>query len=247
MSLAGLVILTRHGDRKGFYQSPTTYSAVQTNLTVLGYLEEYQNGVDLRNMYLTSTTDAIQAINATQAETKQLNVMADAGGEGGVIIESANALLQGLYPPYNDSITLANGTTVTWPTGRAQLIPIETIEPDQNIWMEGWTSCDAWTNYLADWYKSDAFKQQATKADAFYQDIAPILGSGRPLTLENGYNIFDFLNVEYIHNATLSPQIAPQPGSLNPQLRPSLTRSDAAKASDDLWIADAGEGFAALS
>lgn len=209
MSLAGLVILTRHGDRKGFYQSPTTYSAVQTNLTVLGYLQEYQNGADLRNMYLTSTTDAIQGINATQAETKQLNVMADAGGEGGVIIESANALLQGLYPPFNDSLTLANGTTVTWPTGRAQLIPIETIEPDQNVWMEGWTSCDAWTNYLADWYKSDGFKQQATKADAFYQDISPILGSGRPLTLENGYNVFDFLNVEYIHNATLSPQIAP--------------------------------------
>lgn len=76
MSLAGLVILTRHGDRKGFYQSPTTYSAKQTNLTVLGYLQEYQNGVDLRNLYLTSTTDAIQGINATQAETKQLNVMA---------------------------------------------------------------------------------------------------------------------------------------------------------------------------
>lgn len=126
-----------------------------------------------------------------------------------MIIESANALLQGLYPPYNDSITLANGTTVSWDAGRAQLIPIETIEPDQSIWMEGWTDCDAWTENLNDWYTSADFKEQATKANAFYSDISSILGPDRPATLENGYNIFDFLNVEYIHNATLSPEIAP--------------------------------------
>ncbi|CAO1630463.1 unnamed protein product [Sympodiomycopsis kandeliae] len=209
MSLAGIVVFTRHGDRKGFYQNPKTYSAVQTNLTVLGYLQEYQNGVDLRNLYLTNNADSIQGIDPTQAETKQLNVLADGGGEGGVIIESANALLQGLYPPYNDTLTLANGTTVSWDSGRAQLIPIETVEPDQDVWMEGWTECNAWTNYLSSWYESNDFKDQATKADAFYKDIEPILGSGRPLTLENGYNIFDFMNVEYIHNSTLSPQIAP--------------------------------------
>lgn len=192
----------------GFYQSPQTYTASKTNLTVLGYLQEYQNGVDLRSAYLTNASDSISGINATQAELSQVNVLADAGGEGGVIVESANALLQGLFPPYNDSITLANGTTVTWPSGRAQLIPIETIEPDQAVWMEGWTSCNAWTDYLADFYASADFKSKAVDADAFYQNLSSVLGN-RPLTLENAYNIYDYMNVNYIHNATLRPAIEP--------------------------------------
>lgn len=207
-AITGIVLLTRHGDRKGFYQNPKTYSAVSTNLTVLGFLQEYQNGLDLRNYYLTNETGGIQGINSTQAETKQLNVMADAGGEGGVIIESANSLLQGLYPPYNNSITLANGSTVSWGLTRAQPIPIETIEPDQSVWMEGWTDCNAWTDYLNQWYQSADFKKQAAVADGFYQSISGVLGN-RPLTLENGYNIFDYMNVESIHNATISPQLLP--------------------------------------
>ncbi|PWN30388.1 phosphoglycerate mutase-like protein, partial [Jaminaea rosea] len=202
----GIVVLTRHGDRQGFYQNPKTYSAIQTNLTVAGYVQEYNNGVDLRNLYLVNATDSIQGINATQSETTQLNVMADAGGEGGVIIESANALLQGLYPPYNDTITLADGSTVSW--DRAQLIPIETIEPDQDVWMEGWTDCDAWSDYLQDWYDSADFKAKAAIANPFYQSISNILGN-RPLKLENAWNIFDYLNVQSIHNATLAPQILP--------------------------------------
>lgn len=32
----GVVLLIRHGDRQGFYQSDTTYTATATNLTALG-------------------------------------------------------------------------------------------------------------------------------------------------------------------------------------------------------------------
>lgn len=93
MSLAGVLVLARHGDRQGFYQSPTTYTAQQTNLTVLGYLQEYQNGLDLRARYLDNA--AIQGIDATKAEDTQVKVMADAGGEGSTIVDSAYALMQG--------------------------------------------------------------------------------------------------------------------------------------------------------
>lgn len=88
--------MTRHGDRQGFYQSPTTYTAKSTNLTVLGYAQEYKNGQDLRTLYLNGS-NAIQGINATRAEGSQMRVMADAGGEGSVIVDSTNALLQGTY------------------------------------------------------------------------------------------------------------------------------------------------------
>lgn len=107
MSVKGIVLITRHGDRMGFYQSPTTYTASNTNLTVLGYRQEYQNGQDLRALYFdpsvgtpnvpAGSTTAIEGINATKALDNQLRVMADAAGEGTVIVDSTSALLQGVY------------------------------------------------------------------------------------------------------------------------------------------------------
>lgn len=32
----GVVVIARHGDRAGFYQSPTTYTATATAVTPLG-------------------------------------------------------------------------------------------------------------------------------------------------------------------------------------------------------------------
>lgn len=34
--LLGVVLLVRHGDRQGFYQDPTTYTATDTQITPLG-------------------------------------------------------------------------------------------------------------------------------------------------------------------------------------------------------------------
>jgi hypothetical protein len=207
MSVAGILLITRHGDRMGFYQSPTTYSAVQTNLTVLGYSQEYANGQDIRNVYLNATSPlAIQGINVTQAESVQSRVMADAGGEGTVIVDSSNALLQGLYPPFDDAITLANGTQVVW--SRAQSVYVETIESDQQVWLEGWTGCGAWTDRLNAWYNSDEFKSQAAIANPFFESLQSVLGEARPATLQNAWNLFDYLNVESIHNSTVANQLS---------------------------------------
>ena len=52
----------------------------------------------------------------------QIAARADAGGEGGVIYDSAVSFMQGLYPnttAYNT--TLANGTTVVGPLGGYQV------------------------------------------------------------------------------------------------------------------------------
>ncbi|GJJ75448.1 hypothetical protein EMPS_07806 [Entomortierella parvispora] len=206
MSVAGVIVLTRHGDRQGFYQSPTNYNAVATNLTILGYLEEYQNGQDIRNLYL-SGANAIPGLDPNTYYWNELNAMADAGGEGTVIIDSANAFLQGLYPPYNETLTLANGTVISW--DRAQSVELETIEINQEIWLEGYAGCSGWTNRLNAWYNSAEFAAQAKIANPFFESLSSILGN-RPATLQNAWNLFDFLNVESIHNATLSPLISAQ-------------------------------------
>jgi hypothetical protein len=207
MSLAGVVLLTRHGDRQGFYQSPTTYTASDTALTVLGNAQEYQNGQDLRNRYFTN--NAITGLNTTIADYNQIQVMADAGGEGTVIVNSAQALMQGLYPPTNDTITLANGTQVTW--SNAQLIQIDTLaDGDTNeYWVEGYDECNKWQTRLNTWYNSTEFKAQAKIANPFYQSMSAVLGD-RPYTLQNAWNLFDYLNVESIHNETIAAQVSPQ-------------------------------------
>ncbi|CCF53247.1 hypothetical protein NDA11_007283 [Ustilago hordei] len=205
--VTGIVVLIRHGDREGFYQSPTTYAASQTNLTVLGYLEELNSGAQLRSRYIDPASPfIIQGVSTTAVENVQVEVQADAGGEGGVIVESANAFMQGLYPAFNDTVTLANGTIVSW-ANRAQLIPIETIEPDQSFVMEPWTSCNKFDDYTEKLYNDADFKRQSAIAQPFYDSIpASILGN-RPKSLVNAWNIFDYLNVQKIHNATLAPLI----------------------------------------
>lgn len=35
-TILGIVLMARHGDREGFYQDPTTYTATQTSITPLG-------------------------------------------------------------------------------------------------------------------------------------------------------------------------------------------------------------------
>ena len=54
----------------------------------------------------------------------QVEIRADAGGEVGVILNSAVALLQGLFPATLDyNTTLANGTTIIGPLGGYQTVP----------------------------------------------------------------------------------------------------------------------------
>ena len=66
----------------------------------------------------------IEGISTGLVDDAQVKVRSDAGGEGSVILDSAAALLQGLFPPTrNHKITLANGTTVVAPLNGYQYVP----------------------------------------------------------------------------------------------------------------------------
>lgn len=142
--ILGIVLLTRHGDRRGFYQDPLTYTPFATSITPLGEVinsvydlhrpiadlsvtlqqEEFFLGNYLKYLYLNPRSslhiDVDQLFNQTQVQAR-----ADAGGEGGVIFDSSIALLQGLFPPtYQNKDTLANGTTVVAPLGGRQITTV---------------------------------------------------------------------------------------------------------------------------
>lgn len=119
----GVVIMSRHGDRRGFYQDPNTYNPSNTEITPLGNEQSFQLGEYLRSRYLApSSPDFIQNISSGLVNPNQVLVRADAGGEGGVIYDSAMSTVQGMWPAstsYNE--TLANGTVVVGPLNGYQV------------------------------------------------------------------------------------------------------------------------------
>ncbi|KAL7279753.1 hypothetical protein ACG7TL_006160 [Trametes sanguinea] len=208
----GVVVFARHGDRQGFYQDPDTYTASATAITPLGEQQEFQLGSLLRSIYLNASAPTyIQGIADSDSlfQQNQAVVRADAGGEGGVIFDSAVALVQGLWPATPKSSTqLANGTNVTSPLGGYQYIPIESVEPNEDVSLEGFTSCNTFDDHTEAFYNSSAFQQKNSQVSQFLQDLKPYM-DGRPVTLENMWNIFDYMNVQSIHNATFANSLPP--------------------------------------
>jgi len=206
--LLGVVIIARHGDREGFYQDPFTYDASATQITALGNAQEFQLGEQLRGMYLEAGSPTlIDGISTGLFDQTQVQVRADAGGERGVIFDSSISVVQGLWPATVDyNSTLANGTTVVAPLGGYQYVPIESVEPNEDISLEGYTSCNTFNNATAAFYNSTEFLQVAAEAAPFLNSLPPFL-DGRPVTLVNMFNIFDYMNVQSIHNATFAARL----------------------------------------
>ena len=105
--------------------------------------QEYDLGSFLRETYLNPASPSyIQGIETDVADIDQIFVRADAGG-GNAILDSAYALLQGLYPPTSESTsTLANGTVVEAPLGGYQYIPVESLEFWQASSLTSWMECE---------------------------------------------------------------------------------------------------------
>ncbi|KAF8195509.1 histidine phosphatase superfamily [Pholiota molesta] len=191
--LLGAVILIRHGDREGFFQDPITYTASNTAITPLGNAQSFQLGAQIREIYFSNDSSPyfISTVNNTIAQDSQLQIRADAGGERGVIFNSAVSFLQGLFPGTpNYNTTLANGTVIVGPLGGYQTIPIESVEPDNDVSLEGWTDCATFTTATTNFYNSTIFTKTAADHADFLNALPPFL-DGRDATL---WNIFDYMN-----------------------------------------------------
>ncbi|BGP19224.1 hypothetical protein JCM10213v2_007311 [Rhodosporidiobolus nylandii] len=149
---------------------------------------------------------AIAGLSAVDAEGSQLNVTADAGGEGAVIYDSAVSFWQGFYPPRPSvtTITLGNGTNITSPLNGYQYVKVATVLPEDSVSFESWVNCQTWTSRNTDVYDSAEFKARAEVEQPFLDDLkaSGILGN-RSATLSNAYNV----NVNYLHNQTYAAEV----------------------------------------
>ncbi|KAJ7159608.1 phosphoglycerate mutase-like protein [Mycena filopes] len=209
-SVLGVVIIARNGDRRSFYQDPKTYAPGLTDSTPLGVADLHLLGTQLRAAYLTPGAPSfIPAISPDVADTQEVRVRAKAGGEGAVVFDSTIALLQGLFPPDpRNRVRLANGTTVAAPLGGYQYVPVETVEPGNDRSMESWTDCPEFRKHIAAFHESDAFKAEAKNAASFLHDVKDFV-FGRPATLENIWNLYDFMNTQLIYNQTYAYRLPP--------------------------------------
>ncbi|KAJ7122360.1 histidine phosphatase superfamily [Mycena epipterygia] len=207
----GVIVIARNGDRGTFYQDPKTYAPSLTDSTALGVADLHLLGTQLRAEYLTpGSASFISSMSGDIANTHQIQVRAKAGGEGSVVFDSAIALLQGLFPPsVRNKITLANETVVMAPLDGYQYVPLETVEPGNDRSMESWTDCPAFQKHVASFHESDAFKDKAKEASSFFQNVKDYV-FGRPTTLDNIWNIYDFMNTQLIYNQTYAFRLPPK-------------------------------------
>ncbi|KAG2362444.1 histidine phosphatase superfamily [Suillus spraguei] len=206
----GVLVIARNGDRTEYYQDPITYESSYTESTALGAAQSYQLGSFLRSTYMSASSPSfISNMKTDLVDTHEVHVHAKAGGEGPVIFDSAIALLQGLFPPNPaNKIVLANETTIVAPLGGYQYVPIETVEPGNDKSLEPWTDCPAFEQHIADVYSSSEFREVEKAAGPFFGAVRDYV-FGRPTTLVNAWNIFDYVSTELSHNKTYAHRLPP--------------------------------------
>ncbi|KAH9922608.1 histidine phosphatase superfamily [Fomitopsis serialis] len=195
---------------EGATTNPPTPNRFGHDHYAVGEQEEWQLGALLRSMYLNeSSSSYIQGIApATSAfNLSQVQVYADNSGEGSVIMDSAAALVQGLWQATDlQNTTLANGSTIISPLGGYQYVPINSVNPDGDITLDGTTDCTAFNTHTTTVYNSSIFQAKTDQASEFFSELSPYVG-GRSLKLSNMWNIYDYMNVQSIHNATFAASL----------------------------------------
>ncbi|KAF4983039.1 hypothetical protein FZEAL_1464 [Fusarium zealandicum] len=204
-TIHGVVVFSRHGDR-----STKWYGA--QSLTSLGAEQNFQVGSDYRSRYLSSDSDS-QILGISEDEYKPSQIFASAPDQG-ILMNTATAFLQGLYPPLADidpeivSQTLNNGSESEAPLDGYQYVRLQTISdnsPD-TIWIKGDDACPKYITASKAFMDSDVFAQRTDDTKDFYEGFYDVLSDGvynlqpENMTYRNAYNIFDLVNVARIHN-----------------------------------------------
>jgi prostatic aicd phosphatase len=204
-TIHGVFVFSRHGDR-------TTKWYGSQQLTSLGAEQNFQVGSDYRARYLDSSSSQ-QILGISEDQYVRTQVFASAPNQP-ILLNTATAFLQGLYPPLKDldpelaSQTLNNGSTSTSPLDGYQYVVLQGVNdnsPD-TIWIKGDDACPAYKDSSKEFTQSDVFKTRDEETRDFYSGFYDILNDGvfniepENMTYANAYNIFDLINVAHIHN-----------------------------------------------
>jgi len=205
-TVLGVFIFSRHGDR-------TPKALAPTNLTSLGAEQVYGSGSYYRSRYVASNAASpILGLDRDVAALGQLSVTAPVDN---VLQSSAQAFLQGLYPPVGRLSTqeLRNDTSVTAPLGGYQYVPVNIVtsastasNAENSAWLQGSSGCSnaviSSNNYLS----SSEYASTYAESEDFYASLLPVIDGvfdSEAANFKNAYAIFDYVNVATIHNKSI--------------------------------------------
>ena len=215
-------IYTHYGDREPF--------ALTNNpsLTPLGAQQLYNAGSNFRARYVTPASDTegdefttVRNISPYQLFQEEVTILAT---NEHYISASAQAFLQGLYPPLTSSsnytyITgqspLANGTNVVAPLDGYQYPNLQVVSSNDldSIWTQGGSNCPVYGAATADYYRSPTYHALRSSTDEFYDSLQPEFLDGifpnASVGYFDAYYIWDYLSYEYIHNSTVAENLDP--------------------------------------
>lgn len=186
-------------------------------LTSLGYEQNFQVGSYYRTRYLDGDSPhRIRGISEFEYVPKQVYASAP---DSPILLGTATAFLQGLYPPLEDTnpdlgtTELNNGSDSSNPLGKYQYVPLHGMNEDapDAIWIKGDNGCPAASKPQETFEKSDVFKERVDGTKSFYQSFESVLSEvydlkAEDLSYKNAYDIFDLINVARIHNES-SPAV----------------------------------------
>ncbi|KAF2014696.1 phosphoglycerate mutase-like protein [Aaosphaeria arxii CBS 175.79] len=205
-TVLGVTVFSRHGDRTSKHYKGYT-------LTNLGVQQNFRVGSDYRDTYISSDSSK-QILGISEDKVVNSQIFATAPDQT-VLLNTASAFLQGLYPPLGDinpqisTQTLNNGTNYTNPLNGYQYVVLhgEDDESPDTIWLKGDEECPAVTKSMKAFKQSTEFKERDAATKTFYEGFWDIMQSvydykQENLTYANAYDIFDLINVANIHNET---------------------------------------------
>ncbi|KXH64920.1 histidine acid phosphatase [Colletotrichum nymphaeae SA-01] len=202
----GVVVFSRHGDR-------TTKHYGAQSLTSVGAQQCFEVGSDYRGRYLEADSSS-RILNISEDKYVSSQIYASAPDQG-ILLNTATAFLQGLYPPLVGlnaqvaSSTLNNGSTSTSPLNGYQYVLLhgENSNSPDTIWIKGDDGCPTNAKAYKAFEASEEFQTRVTETKDFYGSFYDVLESvydykPENMTYKNAYDIFDLVNVARIHNST---------------------------------------------
>lgn len=215
-------VYTRYGDRTPLYSSGNHV------LTPYGAQQMYSAGQMFRNRYLRSDFNSLEAstvirdISQYQLDAAQVNILTT---DEQYTVASAQAFMQGLYPPLaedpdlNDTYisgvsALANGSNIVAPLYGYQYPAIAAVTSNDlnSIWVDGTTNCPATTSKLLSYFHTSNFDFLNTSSWSFYQAIGKEYLQNTfyqsSLGYAGAYQIYDYLQYEYLHNTNFRNTIS---------------------------------------
>ncbi|KAM0717181.1 hypothetical protein Q7P37_007033 [Cladosporium fusiforme] len=221
--------------RTGERSPPQQLGRLPTALTSLGAQQAHNAGSFLRSRYVATSSSSSGAVRAplrglkvNSADPRQFYVLAL---DTQPTVTSAQAFVQGFYPPsvLNESTAalmdptsvLANGTYIESPLDGYQYAQIRTaseLDPEF-VYVGGSLECPAFQVAALDYTSSPEFAEAQQSSSSFYESVGAasladtLTESQRDFV--NAYAIYDYLNFEATHNATVAAALTGQPSDGN--------------------------------